>query len=210
MYGLGPARGLANARKQAGMTYFDRAYEGRPTWDVGRPQPAVVRLAEAGRLEGVVLDVGCGTGENALYLASRGFEVLGVDFAAAAIEKARAKARERGLAAQFLHWDALRLADLGRSFDTVIDVGMFHTLQPEQRSAYAASLHAAVRPDGCAYLLCWSARNPFGYGPERIHKSDIRTAFRPGWTVEDIAEETLDSLLDVATVHAWLARVRRK
>jgi cyclopropane fatty-acyl-phospholipid synthase-like methyltransferase len=192
------------------MTYFDTAYEGTPTWDVGRPQGAVVRLAESGAIEGSVIDVGCGTGENALYLASLGCEVVGVDFASAAIEKAMAKARERALGAQFLVWDALKLAELGRSFDTAIDVGMFHTLQPEQRAEYAASLRAAIRPGGRAYLLCWSARNPFGYGPERIRKLDIRGTFRGGWSVEEIAAETLDSLMAVGTVHAWLARLRRK
>jgi cyclopropane fatty-acyl-phospholipid synthase-like methyltransferase len=192
------------------MTYFDRAYEGTPTWDVGRPQGAVVRLAEAGRLVGPILDVGCGTGENALYLASLGCEVVGVDFAAAAIDKAMAKARERGLGAHFLVWDALKLAELGRSFDTAIDVGMFHTLQPEQRAEYAASLRATLRPGGRASLLCWSARNPFGYGPERIRKSDIRASFREGWIVEEIAAETLDSLMAAGTVHAWLARLRRR
>ncbi len=169
-----------------------------------------MRLAGSGLLCGSVLDVGCGTGENALYLAGFGFEVLGVDLAAAAIEKARVKAVERGSAARFVVGDALRLAELGRTFDTAIDVGMFHTLQPDLREAYAASLGAVIEPGGRAFLLCWSARNPFGYGPERIRKSDIRTSFREGWMVEDIGAETLDSLMEVGTVHAWLARLRRK
>ncbi|HZP89453.1 MAG TPA: hypothetical protein VFC04_00470, partial [Actinomycetota bacterium] len=54
--------------------FFETAYGGSPAWDIGRPQPAVVRLEEAGEITGSVIDLGCGTGENALFLASRGHE----------------------------------------------------------------------------------------------------------------------------------------
>ena len=190
-------------------TAFDTAYEGTPTWDTGRPQPAVVRLAEAGAITGDVVDVGCGTGENALFLASRGHGVVGVDFAAEAIARARAKALDRRLAAEFVVGDALDLARLGREFDTALDVGLFHCLQPEERRPYAASLHAVLRPGGRAFLLCWSTRNPFGIGPGRIAARDIRAAFGDGWTVEAIEPETLETLLASGQVHAWLATIRR-
>lgn len=192
-------------------TAFDTAYEGTPTWDTGRPQPAVVRLAEAGAITGDVVDVGCGTGENALFLASRGHGVVGVDFAAEAIAKAQAKAVERGVDAEFMVGDALGLAAeaLGRTFDTALDVGCFHTLQPRDRRRYAASLQAVIRPGGRAFLLCWSTRNPFGIGPGRIAARDIRAAFGDGWTVEAIEPETLETLLASGQVHAWLATIRR-
>jgi 2-polyprenyl-3-methyl-5-hydroxy-6-metoxy-1,4-benzoquinol methylase len=95
------------------LTFFDNAYEGTPTWDIGRPQGAVGRLAQAGLIEGSVLDVGCGTGENALFLAGLGHEVVGIDLARAAIEKARAKAVERGVGATFEVRDALDLLGPG-------------------------------------------------------------------------------------------------
>ncbi len=149
--------------------FFDNAYRdgGVPTWDVGRPQGAIVRAAAGGLIVGAVLDAGCGTGENALHLAALGHPVVGVDFAAAAIERARAKAAERGLPAEFLVADALDLAALDRTFDTAIDVGLFHTLGDAERPRYAASLAAAVRPGGRVVLLCWSDRNPFGRGPRQ-------------------------------------------
>jgi cyclopropane fatty-acyl-phospholipid synthase-like methyltransferase len=191
--------------------FFANAYRdgGVPTWDVGRPQGALVRLAASGLIVGTVLDAGCGTGENALHLAALGHAVVGVDFATAAIERAKAKAADRGLPAEFLVADALDLAVLGREFDSVIDIGLFHTLGDPERARYITSLAAALRPGGSVFLLCWSDRNPFGRGPRRISRREIRAAFRDGWVVEAIDPEWLDSRLPEGRVHAWLARITR-
>ena len=98
----------------------------------------MVRLAEAGLIVGSVLDVGCGTGENALYLAARGHAVFGLDGSATGIELAREKAAERSLPVQFHVWDALELGRLRKSFETVIDVGLFHVFTDQERRRYAA------------------------------------------------------------------------
>ena len=117
---------------------FDAIYasEKPPAWDIGRPQPAFDHLAKAGNLVGRVLDPGCGTGEHALLAASLGHEVVGVDLSAKAIELAITKATERGIEARFLVADALRLADLGEQFDTVLDCGLFHVLDDDERKRY--------------------------------------------------------------------------
>jgi len=86
-----------------------------------------MRAAARGGFAGAVLDVGCGTGENALHVASLGWPVLGVDVAETALAIARAKAAERGIAAEFAAADALHLERLGRRFETVLDCGLFHT-----------------------------------------------------------------------------------
>src|SRR5512140_1135736 len=126
---------------------FEATYQaGTPPWDIGGPQPEIVALVAAGEIVGDVLDVGCGTGENALYLASLGRRVLGVDAAPTAIAKAREKAAARGLPAAFLVADALDLAKLRRRFETVVDCGLFHTFAPEQRRAYATSLCEVLSP----------------------------------------------------------------
>ena len=191
--------------------FFDNAYRdgGTPTWDVGRPQGALVRLAETGRITGAVLDAGCGTGENALHLAGLGYLVVGVDFAVAAIERAAARAADRHVPVEFLVADALDLAALGRTFDTVIDIGLFHTLEDADRVRYAASLGAALRPGGQAFVLCWSDRNPFGRGPRRVTRREIRATFRGGWRVEAIEPEWLETRLPEGRVRAWLARIVR-
>src|ERR1700682_6662564 len=99
---------------------FEAAHPGTPAWDAGHPQPAIVRLAETGQISGSVLDVGCGTGENVLYLAEHGYAAAGVDGAPTAIEKARAKAKRRGLNASFEIGGALKLPTPEREFATAI------------------------------------------------------------------------------------------
>ena len=191
------------------MSFFDVAYEGTPPWDIGRPQATIVRLAEAGEITGSVLDVGCGTGENALHLAERGHQVLGVDAAPAAIERASAKARYRGIEAEFRVWDALRLADLERAFDTAIDVGLFHSVQDVERPVYANNLHAALKPGGHYLMLCWSERNEWGYGPRRVTQGEIRETFADGWTVDSIEDAAFETNEPGWSIHAWLVRFTR-
>ena len=189
---------------------FDRAYEGTPPWDIGRPQGEVVRLARQGVLKGRVLDVGCGTGENALYLAERGREVWGVDSAARAIEKARVKAESRDLAARFLVRDALELEDLRVQFDAAIDSGMFHSLTDAERPLYARSLSAALRPGATLYLLCWSEHEPGDWGPRRVTQAEIRETFGQGWTVCYIRESTFEVNGLGSGSRAWLAVLQRE
>lgn len=195
------------------MTAFDIAYEGTPSWEIGRPQAAVLRAVEDGLIAGRVLDLGCGTGENAIYLATCGLDVLGIDAAAAAVERARLKARDRANAARFEVRDALRLGEAEEAretFDTALDVGLFHTLQPYDRGAYAEAVRSTLRPGGRLVLVCWSDRNPFGIGPERVRRRDIRATFRAGWRVESIADESLETLLPLGQVHAWRALIGRR
>src|SRR4051794_32036079 len=99
---------------------FEDFYAGQAPWDIPGPQPAFVELNQAGQIRGSVLDVGCGTGENAMYLAAQGRGVWAIDFVPVAIERARAKASHRKLPVHFIVADALQLDELGRQFDTVI------------------------------------------------------------------------------------------
>src|SRR5438477_8632586 len=142
---------------------WDASYHGRPApWDIGRPQPAIVRLASEGRFAGPVLDAGCGTGENALHVASLGLAVLGVDVAETALAIARAKADDRGVDVEFEVADSLHLQRLGRKFETVLDCGLFHTFDGDERPRYAASLASVTEYGGTLYMVCFS-----GDGPDR-------------------------------------------
>ena len=192
---------------------WDASYTGGTLapWDIGRPQPALVRLADEGRLAGRLLDAGCGTGENALLAASRGADVTGVDLAPTAIARARAKASERGLSARFEVADALDLGRLGLTVDTVIDSGVFHVFGDDDRARYVASLAAVLRPGGVCYLMCFSDRQPGTWGPRRVRADELRAAFNDGWAVESITAATFDiNPMNGATqVQAWLAAITR-
>src|SRR5947209_9475510 len=122
----------------------DALYAGTPPWDIGRPQPAFASLAGAGALTGRVLDAGCGTGEHTLMAAGLGLDATGIDLAATALRTAERKARQRGLTARFLRWDALRLAELGQAFGTVLDCGLFHLFDGHDRAAYTRGLRTVL------------------------------------------------------------------
>jgi SAM-dependent methyltransferase len=188
---------------------FDTLYAGTPPWDIGRPQPAFLALAEAGEFRGRVLDVGCGTGEHALLAAELGLEATGVDVAGSAIDAARVKAAERGLAVRFLVWNALELAALGERFDTVVDSGLFHVLDDEDRPVYVAALAAATELGGRCHVLCFSERQPGLFGPRRVSQDELRASFAGGWRVEGIEAATIDTVGDYGPAQAWLATVTR-
>jgi cyclopropane fatty-acyl-phospholipid synthase-like methyltransferase len=196
--------------------HFETAYQETAPWDIDGPQPAVVGLEEGGEIRGSVLDAGCGTGENALYLASRGHEVWGLDFVPVAVERAKAKATDRGLGVHFQVGDALKLDQLGRTFDTVIDCGLFHTFTDLERATYVSGLATVVSAGGCVHTLCFSDQEPPGQGPRRVTQQEIRDAFRDGWRVTAIREarfRTTDHpearTFSPGGPKAWLATITR-
>ena len=199
-----------------GAERFESMYLGQAPWDIPGPQPAVVGLEEAGEVVGSVLDAGCGTGENAIYLASRGHEVCGIDYVPLAIERAVKKAEQRGLGVHFQVADALQLEKLARRFDTVIDCGLFHTFSDEERPRYVAGLAQVVRPGGRYHLFCFSDKEPPGEGPRRVTQGEIRDAFRDGWDVRAIRESAFETAtypgapqFSPGGPKAWLATVVR-
>jgi SAM-dependent methyltransferase len=195
------------------MPDWDAAYaSGTPApWDISRPQAAFVRLADSGLLCGRVLDAGCGTGEHALLAAAHGADAIGVDISPRAIGRAREKAAARGLAARFEVADALNLGQLGMTFDTIIDSGLFHVFDDQGRVGYVASLASALESGGSCYLMCFSDRQPGDFGPRRVRQDELTTAFGDGWSVTDIAADTfeINPGLGTTTAKAWLATIRR-
>ncbi len=180
-------------------------------WDIGRPQPEFARLAEAGLLTGRLLDAGCGTGEQTLLAAQHGADALGVDIAPRAIEQARGKAAERGVPARFEVADVLHLGELGQTFDTITDCGLFHTFDDDGRAQYVTSLAGVLRPGGHCYLMCFSERQPGTFGPRRVTQQELRAAFAGGWRVDSISAATMDINpgLPTPVVQAWLASIER-
>jgi SAM-dependent methyltransferase len=194
-----------------GLPWDASYHDGPAPWDVGGPQPAVARLAAEGGFAGAVLDAGCGTGENALLVASLGLPVLGVDVAETALALAREKADDRGIAVEFAAADALRLDRLGRTFSTVLDCGLFHAFDGDERSGYVASLASVTEPGGTLYVLCFSDEGP-DTGPHPVSREDLRAAFNPdnGWTVATVEPDRVRTRYhDDHGAPAWLATVER-
>jgi SAM-dependent methyltransferase len=202
----------AAPREQSGVPqeFFETAYEGTPPWEIGRPQGDVIRLADRGGFKGAVLDIGCGTGENSLFLAGKGLDVLGIDRVPAAIDLARKKAAERNSKAAFEVADALNLAALGKTFDTVLDSGLFHTLSDAGRSSYAKALAAAVKNRGTLHVLCFSNEEPGTEGPRRVGERELIELFNmKGWLVEEVAEARFETTTHPDGARAWLATFTR-
>ncbi|WP_280338611.1 class I SAM-dependent methyltransferase [Nocardia neocaledoniensis] len=196
--------------RQSGRPWDASYQDGPPPWDLDEPQPAVVRLAETGGFSGQVLDAGCGTGENALYLAARGLSVFGVDVSATAVATANRRATARGFDATFTVGDALRLPLLARTFRTVLDCGLFHTFDATERADYASSLAGVVEPGGTVHILCFSDTGPTP-GPHPMSRAAVAEPFESGvdWQVVAIEPETLRTRFSAASP-AWLATVRRR
>lgn len=198
----------AQRRLQRGEE-FEEIYAGTPPWDIGRPQPAFLQLAEADAWRGRVLDVGCGTGEHALLASSLGLAATGIDAAPTAIELARHKAQARGLTARFLVSDALDLASLGEQFDTVLDCGLFHLFDDGNRARLVAGLASVVAPGGRYFMLCFSDRQPGDFGPRHLSQAEIRAGFADGWLIESIEPATIETTDGYSNVLAWLATIAR-
>lgn len=188
--------------------FFNESYRAVPPWDIGHAQAEFVALADEGRIRGRVLDVGCGTGENALFFAGRSLEVWGLDAAPLAIEKAKAKATDRGLGATFVLGDALNLESLGKKFDTVTDSGLFHVFTDDERTLFVKSLKTALKSGGTYFMLCFSDKEPAGWGgPRRVSEKEIRETFKKGWEIDWIREARFESNFHDDGGHALLSSV---
>lgn len=183
-------------------------------WDIGRPQTAFI---EAGhRIQGRVIDIGCGTGDLALWLAEQGCTVTGVDFLPKPLEAARRKAAERALAVTFIPMDATAVGELPEAFDAATDCGLFHVFDDAGRKAYVDALTKLLAPEAHLFLLCFSDAEPGTHGPRRVSEKDLRSAFAHGWEVESIEPSRFESVAGIpgaeftpGGARAWFATIRR-
>jgi cyclopropane fatty-acyl-phospholipid synthase-like methyltransferase len=188
---------------------LENLYRTKPPWDIDRPQPAFLALANA--IRGRVLDAGCGTGEHALMAAGLGLAVTGVDLATNALATAERKARERGLTVRFLRHDARKLGELGESFDTVLDCGLFHIFTGDDRAAYVDDLRTVLAPGGRYFMLGFSDKQPEGAWARvhRLTEDEITTTFADGWRIDAVDEATIEITADPHDIPAWLVALTR-
>lgn len=176
-----------------------------PPWEIGRPQAAFVKLADEGRISGPVLEVGCGTGELALFLASRGHRVVAIDLDETALAAARLKASQRGGTAEFISADGLFLESLDGLFKTVVDCGCFHTFADTEREFYLDGLRQVVAVGGMVHLLVMSELEPGNYGPRRVTERELRELFDDGFVLESCQPAVFEVRGERVGARAWLA-----
>ncbi|MFI1913926.1 class I SAM-dependent methyltransferase [Nocardia sp. NPDC020380] len=205
------------------VSRFERAYlsGAQLPWELDGPAEFVVRLAEEGVFRGPVLDAGCGTGENALFLAGRGYEVVGVDAAPTALARARAKAEERGVDVEWSADDVRELPGRRDFFGTVLDSGLFHNLDESDQRRYADTLYRACRSGADVYLFAMN-NNPLNFAePHRwspscdrhgVRLSAIEQAFAGDWNVAAIDETRMTVFVPHQgdrVRYFWLARLHK-
>ncbi len=164
--------------------------EGRhPRWDTGKPSGDLTKAIEDGTIApGRVIEFGCGTGTDAIYMASRGFDVTAIDISPSALSQALAKARKAGVSVRFMLADALNPPEIGK-FDFIYDRACYHEVRGQNLNAYLETLRRTSRPGTRLLLLAGNAGGPdLGFGPPTVTEEELRFDFLPLFDIEWLRE----------------------
>ncbi|MGH3559334.1 MAG: class I SAM-dependent methyltransferase [Mycobacterium sp.] len=205
---------------------FDALYRGEspgegipamttPPWDTKAPKENVVGWHSQGLVHGDVLDIGCGLGDNAVYLAQQGFNVTGLDISPTALITAERRAKDAGVNVKFAVADSTKLDGYTDAFDTVIDSGMFHCLDEDGKHTYASAVHRATRDGATLLLACFSDANP--PNAERPLPAVTEQTLRDvlvgaGWDIASLEPFTVRREQDGTEVEMafWLVHAQRR
>lgn len=166
-------------------------------------------------MRGDVLDIGCGLGDNAVYLAQQGFNVTGLDISPTALSIAERRANDAGVRVTFAVSDSTKLEGYTETFDTIVDSGMFHCLDDAGKRSYAAAAHRATRPGATLLLSCFSDANPADEDWPRpaVSEQTLRDVLGgAGWDIEALEPASWRREIDGTQVEMafWYVRARRR
>jgi len=192
---------------------WDSRYRGgRPGWDSGRPSSTLKQAVRDGAVRSCrVVELGCGAGTNAIWLAQQGFDVTAIDIAPTALSQAEARARDAGVSVRWVLADVLAPPRL-EPFDFVFDRGCYHGVRRTGAAQYVQSVRRLTRPGARVLILAGNANDPRkGGGPPRVKEEEIRGDFPPSFQVESLRETRFDSGSgDQEGALAWSILLRRK
>ena len=178
-------------------------------WNAGKPDPELVKLVESGFLKpGPALDVGAGLGYDAVYLASKGFQVTAVDIAASAVKLAQERASEAGVAdkIEFKTGDILRLSLEPAKFSFVNDRGFFHYLRGDERGTYIKLLPSLLADKGLALLRVYSENEPPTLGPLRYSEAELRKLLEGAFMFEGLKDSAFEGAVKGKSLVALLRK----
>ncbi len=187
----------------------DRYATGETPWDSGTPSPELIRVVAAGKVPGrTVLEMGCGTGTNAIELARRGYRVTAVDLVPMAIERARDKAKDAGVTIDFRAGD-LTTIDLGGPYDGLLDIGLYHGIRNRNLAGFTSMLQRVSRPGTRWLSLAGNANETTPEGPPVVREEDFRTELEPMFRVLEVHEFRFDLRPDLRPL-AWSILMERR
>jgi SAM-dependent methyltransferase len=198
---------------------WNERYETKSTpWDSGEPSRELGRVLEQGQVRPCrMLELGCGSGTNAVFLAQKGFDVTAFDLAPLAIEQAKARAARANVKVRFDVGDVLRLPDLGKPFDFVFDRGVYHHLRTVDLFGFLQTLHRVTEHGGLYLTLAGNAnevRPPEApEGPPQVHGQDLCKELQPLFDLVQLREFHFDGVVvegrEISPL-GWSALLRRK
>jgi cyclopropane fatty-acyl-phospholipid synthase-like methyltransferase len=174
------------------LIFFNAMYENNAPWDIGAPQPAMVTLIEKYPPANPILDLGCGSGDLAIYLANLGHQVIGVDFVESAIKNAREKTSslsdEAAQSLSFQVANALQPSALWQKFGAVFDSGFYHLFNPDECEQLINEVASILKPHGCYYLHEFAIEFQMSSMPRQISINELQTSFTAGkgWRIKEI------------------------
>ncbi len=184
------------------LIFFNSVYQNIAPWDIGAPQPAMAALIEKCPPANPILDLGCGSGDLAIYLAKLGHQVVGIDFVESAIKNAQDKVaslpNETAQLLRFQVADALKPTLLQEKFGAVFDSGFYHLFDPDQCEQLIDEVASILKPHGCYYLHEFAIEFPVPNVPRQISIDELQTRFmvEKGWRIKEI--QTVEFLSRVA------------
>jgi SAM-dependent methyltransferase len=169
---------------------------GTPPWDSGRPSSELIRVVEAEHSNPCrAIELGCGTGTNAVWLAQQGFDVTAIDLVPLAIEQAIDRAAKAGVKIRFLSLDLLTLPDLGAPFDFLFDRGCYHAVRRENATGYLDAIDRLLRPGATALILAGNAKEPLDPGPPVVSEEELRSELGSRFEIIALREFRFDAIL---------------